>query len=235
MVLLALLLTPHAIDPTTITTGPGQTEPVKLKDGSGLFVGADTKVIIHDEVHERRIELPYGQVISTVQHDSTRPFYVHTPLATVRAVGTKFAVDHRDGRTEVTTSDGQVLIQRNTHWGFGLSESAQAARDQQVIVKPGEPMIPRAIDADAWLAWERGLVVVRQASVQSAIARFNRHSAFALKVPRDSEIPLITVTGTFDVHRPDLLERFLDEQLRKRKELKSQAQKQPKSIPRTDP
>lgn len=232
----ALLLRPVAIDPTTIKTGPGETAQAQLRDGSALFVGSDSKVIIHDAVDERRIELPHGQVISTVHHDAARPYYVHTPLATIRAVGTKFAVDHRDGRTEVTTSDGRVLIERDAPlWDFGPTESAHAAKDQQVIVKPGEPMVPHAVDADAWLAWEHGLVVVRQASVQSAITRFNRHSALALKVPRDSEVPLITVTGTFDVHRPDMLDRYLDEQLRKRKKLKSQTQKQPKNIPRTDP
>src|SRR3546814_16793168 len=59
---------------------------------------------------ERRLTLLRGQVDFQVQHDTLRPFVVHTASGTVNATGTRFQI-HVDGGVDTgTLLQGQVVV-----------------------------------------------------------------------------------------------------------------------------
>src|SRR3546814_17926504 len=58
---------------------------------------------------ERRLTLLRGQVDFQVQHDTLRPFVVHTAGGTVTATGTRFQIHVAGGVDTVTLLQGQVV------------------------------------------------------------------------------------------------------------------------------
>lgn len=80
----------------------GHWQDHRLDDGSRLQLGSGTSVDLALGPALRRIELHRGEVLVTVAADAGRPFIVHTPEASIRALGTRMLV-RREGRATVLT------------------------------------------------------------------------------------------------------------------------------------
>lgn len=224
------------IDLPTIVTRPGESAQVTVLDGSELHIAGNSFVRIDDTDKSGRsvvVEQKHGLASYRVQHDQAREFIVRTPSAEVRVLGTTFEVFH-EGHTEVTTLDGVVRVQSgSSFWDIGPAEFADLERNQQAIVD-GDNTLVRPINAEARLAWERGRVIVKQASVQDVIDIFNRHNKIQLAMPSDPEAPITTVTGAFMLNKPEVFLEYLNKQLPINKETKRKNKNLPKRIPRVD-
>ena len=121
---------------TELATKPGERRRVVLRDGSVLFLNADT-VVRYDA--DRRITLKQGEVFVEVAPRSAdkvgATFVVQTPNRAVTALGTKFVVK-ADGRgTNVAVTQGKVkvsdfdgVLSAGQQLLAGTSEAAPAPR-----------------------------------------------------------------------------------------------------------
>jgi transmembrane sensor len=94
----------------TIQTERGERREVALADGSIVEVDPQTRLRVVFEDHVRRVSLESGRALFRVTKNPARPFLVQADGITVRAVGTAFAVDHRQDGLIVTVAEGKVGV-----------------------------------------------------------------------------------------------------------------------------
>jgi ferric-dicitrate binding protein FerR (iron transport regulator) len=134
---------------TTLTDPPREV----LRCGNGLTIEAekDTKYRVLDQ---NRVEVTSRAVLVDVPPGRRGGFQVLTPHAIASVRGTLYAVDVKEGQTDVFVSRGQVKVSER-----GASASATLRPGEGSDVVPGKPM-----DVHLW-APER---------VRKLMARFGR-------------------------------------------------------------
>ena len=120
---------------SSIVTGAGEFQTLHLEDGSSLRAGPRTRATVAFTQHDRIVRLLRGELMIEVAEDHTRPFYVETERATVRAVGTAFAVRHfQSDPVVVTVQEGRVAVTRASR----LADQAQLQPADLATVSAGE-------------------------------------------------------------------------------------------------
>jgi transmembrane sensor len=98
--------TPHHI----AVAAAAERQEIQLPDGSVLTLSAGTAFVAHLELRFRRVILDSGEVRFKVAKDPNRPFYVETPHATVKVLGTEFTVNSGTPGTHVLVHEGRVEV-----------------------------------------------------------------------------------------------------------------------------
>ena len=112
----------------SIETELGEWKTVTLADGSELRLGPNTRLTLDLGDQQRSIALVRGEAFFKVAKDATRPFLVEANAYAVRAVGTQFAVSHRQDELIVTVTEGEVRVTpstKSTKRGAGDDEPAR--------------------------------------------------------------------------------------------------------------
>lgn len=198
------------------TTARGEQRTIDLKDGSVVQLNTMSRMVVDFSDAQRRIKLTYGEAFFRVAHNTARPFYVETPYATVRAVGTEFVVYSRDDSLRVAVVEGRVQVTAS-HETDGARRSAPASppaisvgASESVEMTAKGPWIrdhrPTA-DATAWLQHRLMFENERLADV---IAEFNRYTAHQMQVT-DPKLSSLRISGTFEVNEPETLVAYLEQ------------------------
>ena len=198
----------------TIETHLGEWRQVQLADGSLLSAGPNTLLQVEYRKGVRRVRLAHGEAMFQVAKDSARPFIVDAGGAAVRAVGTKFGVDRRDGSIVVTVAEGKVAVARGDR--SGVLENTIEAIDQSIIVaalgaderveiSTSLPMVqPRIekVNASNALAWAKGRLIFQDETLASAVREFNRRNRIQIDVD-DPDLATLTVCCVYDASDPE--------------------------------
>jgi transmembrane sensor len=94
----------------TVATGVGKTRTMTLPDGSVIYAGADTSVIVNLLKQSRTAVLAHGEAYFRVAKDPSRPFAVHAGDTTVTDVGTAFDVRRSVNGVIVAVAEGVVDV-----------------------------------------------------------------------------------------------------------------------------
>ncbi|UZW62192.1 FecR family protein [Lysobacter enzymogenes] len=182
-------------------TAIGERREVRLSDGSTLILDTDTSLRVSYQRSLRRIELARGRVQAQVAHDRDRPFVVASGTGTVRAVGTVFQVEKRDGDTVVRLLEGRIVVATGNA-GHALELRAL----QQIGYRDGGGLGgAQSIDRDAAEAWTRGRLVFDEKPLAELLAEVNRYSRDRL-VLANPQLGEIRISGAFAVDdRPALV------------------------------
>jgi transmembrane sensor len=182
-------------------TAVGQRDSLRLSDGTRVVLGPGSRLAVdqgYGRTH-REVELR-GEAYFDARHDSVHPFTVRVGNATVRDVGTAFAVhsDPGDGVRVVVTS-GAVVLKAET----APADSGVLLRQgDRGVLRPGEPVVTErgaAIEED--LAWMRGRLVFRDAPLAQVRADLRRWYGIELRIA-DPALADRHVTTAFDGERP---------------------------------
>lgn len=178
--------------PLQYVTSVGERRNVALPDGSTLVLDTDTSLMVSYRRSLRRIELSRGRIQADVAPDRERPFVVASGVGTVRAVGTVFQVEHRDGGTQVRLLEGRVVVATQT------AERALELRPLQQIGYGGDGKLggAQSIDRGAAEAWTRGRLVFREKPLAELIVEVNRYSRDRLVLAKP-ELGEIRISGSF--------------------------------------
>ena len=174
-----------------------------LPDGSTLVLDTDTRVDVAYERSRRHIVLLRGRVQASVAHDGNRPFVVSSGVGSVRALGTVFQVERRNGSTVVALLEGRVIVDAKGH----PSRHAIELHPLQQLVYDADGTLgnPRSIDRNVAESWTRGRLVFKEERLADLIAEFNRYSHDQL-VLSQAELGEIRVSGVFNAgDQPGLL------------------------------
>lgn len=172
----------------------GKRRHVVLPDGSALLLDASSAVSVDLSRDRRRVVLEQGAVRFDVSHDASRPFEVHTPLATMVALGTSFSVDHLSsaselrvfsGRVQLDGRDGRSLVLPARQWALVREASWQTG----------------SFDPDAGNDWQNDWLDANSMRLDFAVERLARYSSTPLKL-EDPKLANLTFSGRFRLGRP---------------------------------
>ena len=201
-------------------TAAGRVDSLRLSDGSRVVLGPSSALDVPAGFGDstRRIALS-GDAVFDVVHDERVPFVVQTSAASLRDVGTTFAV-HSDetGGTRVAVTSGAVdLTTIVGAAGCGSSDSVSArgskggcagssvvlrAGDRAVAQSNGQVRVERGVVTGDDLSWTRGVLVFRDAPFNEVTVGLRRWFGIEL-VATDSLIIRRRLTATFDGGTPD--------------------------------
>ena len=201
----------------TYATAIGEQRTVELKDGSTIYLNADSRVKVGFSRDIRDVYLLDGQAIFKVKHDAARPFRVHVNGAFIQAVGTQFDVHRMTDQANVAVIEGKVNISAESKAvpgsaGTQQSESVTtlAAGETASIVAYGKISRPAPVDVTDATAWRQHRLVFRKQALADMALEFNRYNR-KTHIRVDGEaLQARQFNGVFDADDPESLVRFLE-------------------------
>jgi transmembrane sensor len=149
----------------TFTTGVGGRDSLQLSDGTSIVLGPGSRLTLAAGYGQpnRSVALE-GEAYFDVAHDAARPFVITVDGATIRDIGTAFAV-HADsmGVVRVAVKSGTVAL--NTPTSPSSPATTLHAGDVGVVATSGEIVAQRGAATDDDLAWTRGTLIFRDATI----------------------------------------------------------------------
>jgi transmembrane sensor len=191
----------------TYASPVGARDSVKLADGTRVLLGPGSALTVSAGYgrSDRDVTLR-GEAFIEVAHRQSPPFTVHAGAATIRDVGTAFAV-HSDSGTgvRVVVTTGAVLLRRAAGGDSGTllraGDVGLLGRGDSVVARRG-----RATPDD--LAWTRGELVFRDASMDDVRGDLRRWYGIELVVA-DSLLARQHFNNTFHNDSPDQVLRVI--------------------------
>lgn len=171
-------------------TGIGQRDSIVLADGSRVILGPASWIFVSGGGRSVQVN---GEAYFDVVHDTTTPFIVATENVLIRDIGTKFSV-HTDSAqpVRVVVNEGSVRLV------VGRRDSvALAAGDVGVVESNGRVDVQRGAASADDLAWTRGRLVFRDASMAELAADLRRWYGVELRVS-DTALLRRHFTGSFE-------------------------------------
>lgn len=138
-------------------TGIGEVQRFTLSDGSVVEMSADTAIDIQYTDTARIIKLLKGEAWFQVQPNQHKPFTVIAGEGRVTALGTAFAVAHKNQQTDVVVTEHRVRVALGkktlTQQSVELTQGHKVYYTNKVL---GEV---QQADLDIELAWRQGRLV----------------------------------------------------------------------------
>lgn len=133
------------------TVAAAEARTLALADGSTVELAAGARVMVPSGADDaRQARLLAGRALFRVVRDEGAPFRVRTPNAEVTVLGTTFAVEATDVRTEVVLASGAVALAPRAKAGAAV-RLAPGERAEVLALDP--PSAPERADVGAALAW----------------------------------------------------------------------------------
>jgi transmembrane sensor len=186
----------------TLSSAVGKRDSVRLADGSRVILGPASRLVIAANFGQRGREVElHGEAYFDVVHDTTRPFVVRAGDATIRDVGTTFAVRSDSGmRVQVVVTSGAVAFRARSD-----SAAVLHAGDVGTLEPTGSVTVRHDASTASYLAWMRDSLVFREAPLTEVSSELRRWYGVELRV-EDSALASRHLTMTFS---GDPLERVL--------------------------
>ncbi len=177
-------------------TTVGQRDSVRLPDGSTVLLAPNSRLDVSDDYGDARRDVTLvGEAFFDVRHDSARPFVVHAAGALVRDVGTTFTVrtdapavagdDSTVARVRVAVRSGAAELSASDVAGAASNAGSTAllrAGDVGAVTAAGRVIARPGASTDDDVAWTRGRLVFRHASLDVVRAELRRWYGVELRV-----------------------------------------------------
>ncbi|SJZ39906.1 FecR protein [Chitinophaga eiseniae] len=153
----------------TLTTGPGETYPLVLADGSKIWLNATSSIRFPAAFagDERRIELS-GEAYFEVAHDARRPFRVLVNQVTVDVLGTSFNINSYPDEATINTTLLEGAVKVNSK-----KESIQLAPGEQSQISPGGHVKKiTGVNTAEIIAWKEGYFQFESTDLTTVLRQF---------------------------------------------------------------
>jgi transmembrane sensor len=179
----------------TYATAIGQRDSVRLPDGGHVILGPASRLTIAPGFGAgvREVQL-HGEAYFDVVHDTTRPFVVRLASASVRDVGTSFAVHEDSARVRVVVTSGSVLLRSTMD---SARQEVLAAGDVGMLEPDGRLVTTHGVPTTPYLSWMQGSLVFRDAPLTEVSTDLRRWYGVVLQV-NDSTLARRHLTMTFN-------------------------------------
>lgn len=180
-------------------TAAGQTELVRMADGSTVELSGSSAISTQIASGERRVKLLAGAAFFDVAHDEGRPFLVDADGIEVTVLGTAFDVQVSSASTTVALLRGSIRAEMTR------------SDDAPVVLHPGQVAVIDHADGKVTVrdialedigAWRDGKILLEGATVREAIEIVQRYHP-AWIVISDSGLAERRISGLFDLADPD--------------------------------
>lgn len=181
-----------------LDSGIGQLQRQDLPDGSQLTLDAASHVVLRYFSTERQAQLHRGSAFFAVAPDAQRPFTVHTTLAHITVLGTRFGVEWQgtpqSPQLRIAVQSGQVRVQPLP----GAPDQPRPAplllgAGQQVMIdahgQAHHTQLERPEDA---AAWQHGWLLFDGEPLAAAAQRLARYHHAPIRVaPGAAALPVL--------------------------------------------
>jgi transmembrane sensor len=188
-----------AVEWREYATAKGQRAEFDLADGTHVRLGVDSRLRVQRDYGRRDRDVSLdGEALFDVEHDSDRPFRVHTARLTAQDLGTSFTVRSYADLDEaaVAVVEGVVSVapaagpaarsarpSRSTSGEIGgvADKTSQGAGelvlrggDVGSVDSTGELSAARGVDITPYTAWADGRLVFRNTPLRGVLAELDR-------------------------------------------------------------
>jgi len=177
----------------TYETTVGEQKHVSLKDGSNLFLNANTKLTVLLTDTERTVNLIYGRANFDIATDEKRPFVVSVGDRRVVTGGSRFDVGRGDSDVQVVVTRGSASFQSETsspkkttlNTGDRLLSSGSLVRTDRPPIAP-------------LVAWQTRTAIFDDTLLSEAVREMNLYSQTKLEIA-DARTSHLHVSGIYRV------------------------------------
>lgn len=193
-------------------TKTGGRQIVTMADGSTIELNTNTRLRLLQSGNERQVTLERGEAYFQIRHNAANPFVVIAGSHRVTDLGTKFVVRRLPSELKVTLLEGSARVDANSNRGNSASvtltpgDVAIASGETLAVTKKGASQLKDD------LAWRRGLLVFRNASLAAAASELNRYNTTQVTIS-DAATAQIAIGGTFPAADPAAFARVAHELL----------------------
>jgi len=178
----------------TYETAVGEQKHVPLKDGSKIFLNANTKLTVLLTEAERTVNLIYGRANFDIATDEKRPFVVSAGERQIISKGARFDVG-RDG------DDVQILVMHGTAFFQGMA----TVSTPQKTLNTGDRLLSNgtSIRMDRpqiapLVAWQTRTAIFEETLLSEAVREMNLYSQTKLEI-LDDRTARLRVSGIYRV------------------------------------
>jgi transmembrane sensor len=177
-------------------TDVGEQKHIALKDGTGVFLDTETKLVVDYSDAAREVDLRYGRANFHVAPDPARPFLVKAAQKLVEGTRSDFDV-RRDGeRVSVVVIRGAASVKFTTDEGVKPPHMLEPG--QRLVALSSRAVTLDKPDMRPLLAWQTGQAIFENESLASAVNEMNRYSDIKITIG-DSRIAGEKVSGVYGV------------------------------------
>ncbi len=174
-------------------TDVGEQKHVTLKDGTGVFLDTDTKLVVDFDAKDRKVDLRYGRANFRVAPDARRPFAVEAAQKLVIGTRSTFDVRRYGDDISVLLIHGQATVKNtNVDAGRQLRDGERLSFISGQSPKLDKPNLLPLI------AWHTGQAIFENSLLTDVVLEMNRYSTIKLEVD-DSRIARMKVSGVYRV------------------------------------
>jgi transmembrane sensor len=174
-------------------TDVGEQKHVTLKDGTGVFLDTDTKLVVDFDEKDRKVDLRYGRANFRVAPDASRPFAVEAAQKLVIGTRSTFDVRRYGDDISVLLIHGQATV-KNTDVDAG-----RQLRDGERLsfISGQSPKLDKP-NLLPLIAWHTGQAIFENSILSDVVLEMNRYSTIKLEVD-DIRIARMKVSGVYRV------------------------------------
>lgn len=174
----------------------GECRQLTLADGTQVYLNTDSAIDIRFDGNERFIQLRRGEILVQTAPDivvPARPLRVGTREGRMQALGTRFSVRERDGRTWLAVVEGAVRIEPA---GGGANAGAVVQAGERVDFNAHRVGRPMPVDLTA-TAWTQGMLLADSMRLDEFVAELARYQRGFIRC--DPRIAGLRISGAFPV------------------------------------
>ncbi|MFI8334512.1 FecR family protein [Pseudomonas taetrolens] len=178
----------------------GERREITLPDGSSIELNGRSRVRVHFEYQQRKVDLEQGEAMFSVAVDRDRPFVVLAGAGQVTVTGTRFDVRRDGDEAQVAVESGHVRVQ-----GASAPEAVNLTAGLGTLVDArGRVAAARPVDTQALTAWRKGQLVFNDATLGEVAAEVSRYREQPLHVSSPA-LARLRVSSVFKTDDTDAL------------------------------
>lgn len=171
-------------------TGKGERRSVALADNVALTLNTQTSIAIRTRPGASSVELVSGEAAVTATRGVAPPLVIDAMGGHITAHQANFNVRCLDGNVSVACIDGSLDVE----W---KGQRVALAKEQQLSYSPDTGLMPASsVDVEQARAWQNGLLIVRNWSVERLVHEINRYRPGRIVI-MDGELGRRMISGTF--------------------------------------
>ncbi|PRN04873.1 histidine kinase [Pseudomonas sp. LLC-1] len=177
-------------------SGIGECRQLALADGTQIFLNTDSAIDVRFDADERFIQLLRGEILVQTAPDivvPARPLRVGTREGRMQALGTRFSVRERDGRTYLAVIEGAIRIEPSRATAHAATVVQAGERADFNAHAVGRPM---PVDSSA-TAWTEGMLLADNMRLADFAAELTRYQRGFIRC--DPRIADLRISGAFPV------------------------------------
>ncbi|MFX4267983.1 FecR family protein [Aliarcobacter butzleri] len=172
-------------------------QDILMPDNSKITLDAKTNIKVAYSKNKREVFLEKGKALFEVSPNKQKPFFVKSDDIFVKVVGTKFEVNKKQDRVNISVLEGIVDINHND-----LKVTQLKKGDLLEIKNDGKIEKLGKVSVDKMASWQSGKLIFHQTLLFEVINEFSKYSNknIELILVKNDKFP---ITGEFNINEFD--------------------------------